>query len=363
MKLSLHMIVRNSERKLQRTFNSVKTFVDEIIIVDTGSTDGTKELAKSLGAEVYDFKWIDDFSAARNFALSKTTGDWVMWLDAGDVIYPDAIERFEFFKNNPVFDDPNCDVNYIVGFLNREYDENGNPYVVHATPRLAKKSADPHWVMPIHEAFVVDNPISEVDELLVVDDPEGQLKPASKRNLDIIEDLIKRGDDPARNHYLRVRELYYLGRYQQAVENYKLIHRFPLDNGSLYDLYLFTARSFNKLGNKEKEREMLLGAVFCMPQLPDAFVMLGDIEFSNKQWERAIPYYRAALREPGQVKTWVKTIPYHTYEPLEKLGQCYEKLNDLGAAVYFYNKAMDVAPWSVSAQIQKTLAKLDRKIK
>ena len=78
------MIVRNSGEKLERTLESVKTFVDEIIIVDTGSIDNTKEIAKKYGANVYDFEWIDDFSAARNYALEKTTGDWVTWFDAGD---------------------------------------------------------------------------------------------------------------------------------------------------------------------------------------------------------------------------------------------------------------------------------------
>lgn len=69
--LSLCMIVKDEEKTLARCLNSVKSFIDEIIIVDTGSKDKTKEIAKSFNAQIYDFKWISDFAAARNFSLAK----------------------------------------------------------------------------------------------------------------------------------------------------------------------------------------------------------------------------------------------------------------------------------------------------
>ena len=71
--LSLCMIVKDEEDVLGRCIDSVKSIVDEIIIVDTGSVDATKDIAKSYTDKVYDFKWIDDFSAARNFSFSKAT--------------------------------------------------------------------------------------------------------------------------------------------------------------------------------------------------------------------------------------------------------------------------------------------------
>ena len=73
--VSLCMIVRNEEDVLGRCLESVKDIVDEIIIVDTGSTDRTKEIAGRFTNTVYDFPWIDDFSAARNFSFSKATID------------------------------------------------------------------------------------------------------------------------------------------------------------------------------------------------------------------------------------------------------------------------------------------------
>ena len=84
--LSLCMIVRDEEDVLGRCLESVKDLADEIIIVDTGSSDRTKEIAAYYTDRIYDFEWCDDFSAARNFAFSKGTKDFLMWLDADDVI-------------------------------------------------------------------------------------------------------------------------------------------------------------------------------------------------------------------------------------------------------------------------------------
>ena len=84
--ISLCMIVRNEEAVLARCLDSIRDEVDEIIIVDTGSSDNTKEIAARYTDKIYDFKWIDDFAAARNFSFSKATMEFAMWLDADDVL-------------------------------------------------------------------------------------------------------------------------------------------------------------------------------------------------------------------------------------------------------------------------------------
>lgn len=84
--LSLCMIVRDEEDVLGRCLDSVKDAADEIIIIDTGSEDRTKETALKYTQNVYDFPWRDDFSAARNFALEHGTMDYLMWMDADDVL-------------------------------------------------------------------------------------------------------------------------------------------------------------------------------------------------------------------------------------------------------------------------------------
>lgn len=88
MKINLVMIVKNEERSLRRCLKAVRPLVDEMIIADTGSSDRTVEIAKSMGARVVEFPWVNDFSAARNFALEQSDADWNLVLDADEYLRP-----------------------------------------------------------------------------------------------------------------------------------------------------------------------------------------------------------------------------------------------------------------------------------
>ena len=93
------MIVKNESRCLARCLRSIRPVVDEIVIADTGSTDGTIEIAREFGAKISRFDWVNDFSAARNFALNQAVGEWLLVLDADEVAgEPLATEIREFVK-------------------------------------------------------------------------------------------------------------------------------------------------------------------------------------------------------------------------------------------------------------------------
>jgi GT2 family glycosyltransferase/Flp pilus assembly protein TadD/cytidylate kinase/SAM-dependent methyltransferase len=100
--LSLCMIVKDKEDCLAKCLMSIMPVVDEIIIVDTGSTDRTKEIAKVFGGKIYDFMWRDDFSEARNFSLSKAAGEWIFVLDAHEVISQSDCKRLARIVKNDV---------------------------------------------------------------------------------------------------------------------------------------------------------------------------------------------------------------------------------------------------------------------
>ncbi|MCI8995944.1 MAG: glycosyltransferase [Lachnospiraceae bacterium] len=95
MKINLVMIVKNEERSLKRCLKAVKPLVDQMIVVDTGSQDRTCAIARDLGAEIRSFPWINDFSAARNFALDQSDADWNLVLDADEYLKPCSREKLE----------------------------------------------------------------------------------------------------------------------------------------------------------------------------------------------------------------------------------------------------------------------------
>ncbi len=187
-RLSLAMIVKNEEEHIARCLESVRGIVDEIIVVDTGSTDKTKEIAKSYGASVYDFEWVNDFSAARNFSIQKSTGDWNLFLDADEYITNDCRDIIRrFIKNNRA-----------IGRITvTDYFYNGDELqkrISHIS-RLAPKSI--FFEGKIHEQLLSDLPRINVDIQVSHD---GYLKEGkSDRNLQILRSELQ--SDP-QNPYI-----------------------------------------------------------------------------------------------------------------------------------------------------------------
>ena len=87
--ISQCMIVKNEEKNIRRALSWAKEIVQEQVVVDTGSTDRTVEIAESMGAKIFHFEWCDDFSAAKNYAIEQATGDWIAFLDADEYFTPE----------------------------------------------------------------------------------------------------------------------------------------------------------------------------------------------------------------------------------------------------------------------------------
>ena len=98
VKLSVCAIVKDEQENIRDMIRDAKRFADEIVIVDTGSTDETPKIAQELGAKVFNFKWNDNFSDARNYSIEKATGDWILWLDADDRVPEEEAEKINELK-------------------------------------------------------------------------------------------------------------------------------------------------------------------------------------------------------------------------------------------------------------------------
>jgi glycosyltransferase involved in cell wall biosynthesis len=101
MLLSAALIVKNEERFLAQCLQSIRELVDEIVVVDTGSTDRTREIARKYGARLHDFTWIDNFAAARNHAMDLALGEWILYIDADERVRPCSPDRLRAQLSNP----------------------------------------------------------------------------------------------------------------------------------------------------------------------------------------------------------------------------------------------------------------------
>jgi len=151
--LSVGMIVKNEEKMLEACLEGLKPLLDalpsELVIVDTGSTDKTIEIAKRYTDKIFHFDWVNDFSAARNFGLEKCTGQWFMFLDADDH-FADVGDMIEFFNNERIHKNYNNAYYITRNYTTMSFDE----YFSFRAHRIARRTADLRFEGAIHEYFI-----------------------------------------------------------------------------------------------------------------------------------------------------------------------------------------------------------------
>lgn len=214
IKLSLAMIVRNEEDVLERCLKSCAGLFSEIVIADTGSTDSTFDIAKKYTDKVFSFPWSDDFSAARNSALSHCTGDYIMWLDADDVITPKDYEKFQLLIKKIDAERPDI----VMLPYNVAFSEDGVA-LSYLRERIIRNGAGLYFEGEVHEAISPRGKIIYGDAAV----EHHKLKtPEPYRNLRIYEKkLLRDGFLPPRDRYYFARELRDAGRVKEAQMWYK----------------------------------------------------------------------------------------------------------------------------------------------
>ncbi len=150
MTLGLCMIVKDEADVLGRCLQSVAGLFDEIVVADTGSSDGTKDIAARFGARVYGFAWQDDFAAARNFSFSKSTADYIAWLDADDVVEPHDLPAWHALKRGL---DGSADAYFLP--YRTGIDGRGHASLVYYRERVLRRACRFLWQGAVHEAVAV----------------------------------------------------------------------------------------------------------------------------------------------------------------------------------------------------------------
>ncbi len=157
--ISLCMIVKNEEEILERCLDSLKGLMDEIIIVDTGSTDNTKEIAQKYTDKIFDFSWCDDFAAARNFSFSKATKDYIYAPDADEVIDEINRRRFAMLKAAML---PEIEIVQMKYITPAKFNTVQNAAVEYR-PKLFKRLRTFTWINPVHETVRLEPIVYDSD--------------------------------------------------------------------------------------------------------------------------------------------------------------------------------------------------------
>lgn len=204
IEISLCMIVKNEEKVLARCLDSIVDLMDEIIIVDTGSTDSTKEIAGRYTDKIYDFTWVDDFSAARNFAFSKATKEYIYSADADEVLDETNHKRFWELKQVLL---PEIEV-VQMKYGNQLSHGTAYNFDEEYRPKLFKRLRDWVWIEPIHEQIRLD-PIVYDSDIVITHKPHEN---HAKRDFSVFQKHINSGLRLSKRlHHMYAMELYISG--------------------------------------------------------------------------------------------------------------------------------------------------------
>ncbi|WP_337966639.1 glycosyltransferase family 2 protein [uncultured Flavobacterium sp.] len=327
--VSLCMIVKNEGETLGKCLESIKNIVDEIVIVDTGSTDKTKEIAYRYTDKVYDFAWINDFAAARNFAFSKATKDYQLWLDADDIIIEkDQIAFLELKKTlSPEVDMVLMKYNYVV-------DENNNPTYSFHRERLVKRANNYRWNDPVHE-YIEYGGNYLMSEIAIT---HKKVDSFSDRNLKIYEsELEKNIPFSPRSLYYYARELRDHSRYEDAVLYFKKF--LATKKGSVGDSInacLEIGKIYRKLNDTDNALKYLFQTFsFDIPKA-EACCEIAAIYKINADYTKAIYWYELILKlNISKNDTSIMTTDCWNFVPAIELAVCYYNINDVEKAIAY----------------------------
>jgi tetratricopeptide (TPR) repeat protein len=306
-KLSLCAIVKNEEKFLPRCLASVEDVVDEIIVLDTGSTDKTVEIAEQAGAKVYHFSWCDDFAAARNEALKYVRGEWVLVLDADEVLTAEIVPQLKQVIEG--------EDNLVINLIRQEVGAVQSPYS--QVSRLFRRHPQVKFIRPYHA--LIDDSVTQ----LLKEEPHWQIVNLTK--VGILHYGYQAEKIASLNKYTRARLI---------MEKFAATHpNDPYVCSKLGALYLQIDRvkdgiKFLKRGLKSNQAEP--------PVLFELYYSLGNAYVSQQDYERAKKQYEKAISQP--------ILPMLKIGAYNNLGNLWQQMGDFPKARQAYQTVLQIDP-------------------
>ncbi|MCY7871593.1 glycosyltransferase [Bacillus spizizenii] len=335
--ISLCMIVKNEEAVIGRCLDSIREIADEINIVDTGSVDQTKDIVSRYTDRIFDFEWIDDFAAARNFSFQQATADYILWLDADDVFTEKDQKLLLDLKRTL---DPQIDAVSMKYHL--AFDEENNVTSSLRRYRLVKREKCFKWIGAVHEYLEVYGNLHH-SEAAVSHMP---LSHDADRNLRIYENMASSGKDfSPRDLFYYANELCDHGKIEKAIEYYlrflKTKQGWVEDNiracNKLADCY-------HSLGLKEKELNWVLHTLIYGPPRAETCCRLGFSFLERNDFQSAVYWYEKAIENKGSESLAFQNRACATWLPHLQLAVCYDKLGQHQLAYQHNESALQYRP-------------------
>jgi len=335
--ISLAIIVKNAEATFDRCLSTFKEISDEIIVVDTGSTDRTLEIARKYTDKIYYFPWIDDFSAARNFSFEKCTKDFINWCDSDDYILPEDIQKVKSLDFS--------DKEIIVCNYEYAHDEYDRSICTVPRERFTRRdlftSGKVRWEGEIHEFLTLGGNLHVSD----VSTHHNKQHGTSERNLKILEKVVKKKDS-SRNVYYLGKELFEFGRYDESIKYLDMfVARTDGFWEDVYHAHYKLAVIYFEKKDEHKFKYHIFESLKIEDRWAEPFFLLGLFYMNRGYTERAISYYKMCLNVKRSKDMLASYQPeYNTWLPCLNLALSYNFLGDTKSAYEYNEKVLEYRP-------------------
>lgn len=318
--ISLCMIVKNEEENLARCLSSYAPFMDEMIVVDTGSTDKTKEIAKQFTDKIYDFDWINDFSAARNYAFSKATCEYIFSADADEILEGENALQFSILKKVL---DPEIE---IVQMKYGNQLENGTiyNYDCELRPKLFKRLRTFTWIEPIHET-VRTLPVVFDSDIVITHKPKTV---HTQRDIKAFEMMVEKHMSISdRLHTIYAKELFVSGEEQDFIRAIPFFKESIQDDTRLEDAKLeavcVLAKAYRLLHD---DANFFKYSVLCdIGVCSEQYYEIGQYYYEKEDYEEALRYFTLAADHTMPILN----LKYQEVYAPEKKQACQKKLGNI----------------------------------
>lgn len=345
MSVSLCMIVKNEQETLGRCLESVKDIVDEMVIVDTGSTDETKKIAKSYDARIFDYEWNDSFADARNYSMSKAGGDWILIMDADDELAKEDTGLLREIINS----DGPAPIYYMKTLCFTGNVPDLNNVLLNLNVRLIKNGLGYHFKGNIHEHPVVgeDTPDVPGQTADIRFYHYGYLhqavtsKDKRNRNIRLIEkELEANPEDPLMIFYLG-NEYYASQDFEKALEIFK--HSLEICNATstLVSKLLFRiAICMQMLGKTDDAYKFIDKGLEYYPNLTDIEFLRADILLQQNKKAEVVRSLNKCIKMGDPPPLIANLFGTGSFRPHIMLAELYYSMGLFSKSLYHCRKAV-----------------------